>query len=352
MTERFGVAGALLVKLFGRPEAEAAPLRRAGRAGPRHRHPVRRCTRGTFFVAMLLVASLAQALTYGLGGWLAVTGDDQRRHRGHPRPAAHPPLRPAHRAVQRPGRRDERAGLVRPGLRGARPARPASTRSPTRCRCPGAPAGSSSATCTFRYPSAAEVSLASLEDVAAARPHGHRAGAARASPSPSSRGRWWPWSARPAPASRPPSMLVPGSTTSPTARCWSATSTSATPRSTRCATTIGVVTQDSHLFHETIAENLRYAKPDATDDELWAALRRRPGRRPGPGPARRAGHGGRRARLPLLRRREAAHRHRPAAAQGPVDRDPRRGDRPPRLASPRRRCSGPWPWRWPGVPRW
>ncbi|MEV4418213.1 ATP-binding cassette domain-containing protein, partial [Catellatospora sp. NPDC049609] len=26
-------------------------------------------------------------------------------------------------------------------------------------------------------------------------------------------------------------------------------------------------------FHETIAENLRYAKPDATDDELWEALR-------------------------------------------------------------------------------
>jgi ATP-binding cassette subfamily B protein len=37
--------------------------------------------------------------------------------------------------------------------------------------------------------------------------------------------------------------------------------------------TIGVVTQDSHLFHETIADNLRYAKPDATDEELWAALR-------------------------------------------------------------------------------
>ena len=36
--------------------------------------------------------------------------------------------------------------------------------------------------------------------------------------------------------------------------------------------TIGVVTQDSHLFHETIAENLRYAKPDATEDDMWAAL--------------------------------------------------------------------------------
>jgi ATP-binding cassette subfamily B protein len=37
--------------------------------------------------------------------------------------------------------------------------------------------------------------------------------------------------------------------------------------------TIGVVTQDAHLFHETIAENLRYARPDATDDHLWEALR-------------------------------------------------------------------------------
>ena len=40
--------------------------------------------------------------------------------------------------------------------------------------------------------------------------------------------------------------------------------------------TIGVVTQDAHLFHETIAENLRYARPDATDDELWTALRAAP----------------------------------------------------------------------------
>jgi ATP-binding cassette subfamily B protein len=35
---------------------------------------------------------------------------------------------------------------------------------------------------------------------------------------------------------------------------------------------IGVVTQDSHLFHDTIRANLLYARPEATDDELWAAL--------------------------------------------------------------------------------
>ncbi|MCS0499639.1 ABC transporter ATP-binding protein [Protaetiibacter mangrovi] len=36
---------------------------------------------------------------------------------------------------------------------------------------------------------------------------------------------------------------------------------------------IGVVSQETYLFHATIAENLRYAKPDATDEELEAACR-------------------------------------------------------------------------------
>jgi ATP-binding cassette subfamily B protein len=40
---------------------------------------------------------------------------------------------------------------------------------------------------------------------------------------------------------------------------------------TRLADTIGVVTQESYLFHDTIAANLRYAKPDASTDEIRAA---------------------------------------------------------------------------------
>ena len=46
----------------------------------------------------------------------------------------------------------------------------------------------------------------------------------------------------------------------------------------RSAATVGVVTQDGHLFHDTIRANLRYAAPEATDDELWDALRQRPAR--------------------------------------------------------------------------
>lgn len=36
---------------------------------------------------------------------------------------------------------------------------------------------------------------------------------------------------------------------------------------------IGVVTQDAHLFHDSVAMNLRYARPGATDEELEAACR-------------------------------------------------------------------------------
>ncbi len=35
---------------------------------------------------------------------------------------------------------------------------------------------------------------------------------------------------------------------------------------------IGVVTQETHLLHASIAENLRYARPDASDAEMWGAL--------------------------------------------------------------------------------
>jgi ATP-binding cassette, subfamily B, bacterial len=36
--------------------------------------------------------------------------------------------------------------------------------------------------------------------------------------------------------------------------------------------TVGLVTQDGHLFHDTVRENLRFARPEATDDDLWQAL--------------------------------------------------------------------------------
>src|SRR3546814_16560734 len=38
--------------------------------------------------------------------------------------------------------------------------------------------------------------------------------------------------------------------------------------------TVGVVTQDGHLFHDPIGANLRFVRPAATDEEIWAPLRR------------------------------------------------------------------------------
>jgi len=44
-------------------------------------------------------------------------------------------------------------------------------------------------------------------------------------------------------------------------------------RLAQLAAGVGVVTQEAYLFHDTIAANLRYARPDATDDDLEAACR-------------------------------------------------------------------------------
>ena len=35
---------------------------------------------------------------------------------------------------------------------------------------------------------------------------------------------------------------------------------------------VGYVTQDAHMFHDTIRSNLLYARPEASDDDIWAAL--------------------------------------------------------------------------------
>ncbi|MDQ1662889.1 MAG: ATP-binding cassette, subfamily bacterial, partial [Blastococcus sp.] len=73
MTERFNVAGALLVKLFGRPGVEAESFR--GRAARVRDIGVLSAMYGrTFFTALTLVAALATALVYGLGGTLAFSG--------------------------------------------------------------------------------------------------------------------------------------------------------------------------------------------------------------------------------------------------------------------------------------
>jgi ATP-binding cassette subfamily B protein len=125
----------------------------------------------------------------------------------------------------------------------------------------------------FRYPAASEVSLASLEDVAALD---------RTVTEPVLRGVSFTVEPGQLVALVGPSGAGKSTTAMLVPRVYDVTEGAvlvgdvdvrdATLDSLR--DTIGVVTQDAHLFHETIAENLRYAKPEATDDELWMALDR------------------------------------------------------------------------------
>jgi ATP-binding cassette subfamily B protein len=270
MTERFGVSGALLVKLFGRPEVEAS--RFADRAQRVRDIGIQSAMYSrTFFVAMLLVASLAQALTYGLGGWFAVNGTLRA---GDVVALAllltrlYGPLTALSNV-----RVDVMSALVSfDRVFEVLDLKPSISEKPGAVPVPRGAGRVELRDVGFRYPSAAEVSLASLEDVAALdrtvnEPVLHdvsfvvEPGQMVALVGPSGAGK------------STTSMLV--------SRVYDATSGAvlvggvdvrdATMDSLR--DTIGVVTQDSHLFHETIAENLRYAAPDATDDELWEALR-------------------------------------------------------------------------------
>lgn len=73
MTERFTVSGALLVKLFGRPSHEHEVF--AGKAEALRGNGVTIAMVGRLFMtAMTLVAALATALVYGAGGWMAIKG--------------------------------------------------------------------------------------------------------------------------------------------------------------------------------------------------------------------------------------------------------------------------------------
>jgi ATP-binding cassette subfamily B protein len=73
MTERFNVSGAMLVKLFGRPGEEASQF--ASRAGRVRDIGVTQAMYGqVFFIALTMLASLVTAVVYGLGGSLVIHG--------------------------------------------------------------------------------------------------------------------------------------------------------------------------------------------------------------------------------------------------------------------------------------
>jgi ATP-binding cassette, subfamily B, bacterial len=275
MTERFNVAGAMLVKLFGNPRRENEAYRdRAARV--RDIGVVTAMYGSTLFIALSLLASMATAVTYGVGGVLVINGAFQlgtlvaltallARLYG-PITALSNVQVDVMTALVSFDRVFEVLDL-KPLIAekpDAVPLRAAGLAAAPAIEFDGV---------SFRYPRASEVSLASLESIALPVPE--QDGPAQ----PVLRDISFT-----APAGRLTALVGPsgaGKTTithlvsrmydpdQGTVRVGGQDLRDVTLQSLHDA--VGVVTQDAHMFHDTVRANLLYARPEATEQELIAA---------------------------------------------------------------------------------
>ncbi len=270
MTERFNVAGALLVALFGRPQQEAESFR--GRAGRVRDIGIVSAMYGRiFFVALTLVASLAAALVYGVGGVLAVQGNLDAgtvvslalllsRLYG-PLTALSNIRVDVMSALVSFDRVFEVLDLA-PGIEERPDARQLQ-------------AGSRSLEFDdvhFTYPSGEQVSLASLEDIAVldsktATPVLHGV-SFRAAP-----GELIALVGQSGAGKTTIANLIPRlyDVSSGAVLIGGIDIRQVTLQSLRSR--IGMVTQEAHLFHDTIRANLAYARPGASDVEMLTTIR-------------------------------------------------------------------------------
>ena len=271
MTERFSAPGATLVKLFGRPEEEsvefAARARRVRDIGVRTA-----MAQSAFITALTLVSALALALVYGLGGWFALHGT----------------LEPG--AVVALALLLTRLYAPLTSLAGARvevmsalvsfervfevlDLKPLIEEKPDARAVPAGPVAVEFEDVRFGYPSADKVSLASLEEVAALDT---RDGAEvlhgisfRAEP-----GQTVALVGSSGAGKSTIAQLLPRlyDTDAGVVRIGGVDVRDLSATSMRA--TLGMVTQDGHLFHDSVRENLLLARPGATEDELWDVLQR------------------------------------------------------------------------------
>jgi ATP-binding cassette subfamily B protein len=269
MTERFNVAGALLVKLFGDPAREDEEYAERA-AGVRDMGVKIALNRSVFFVALTLVASLATAMVYGFGGLMAVGGTLTvgtllaltallARLYG--------PLTALSNV-----RVDIMTALVSfERVFEVLDLPPLVAEKTDAVDLPARPVRVELDSVGFAYPSADEVSLASLESTAT----GDRKGSGVVL-------RGIDLTVEPGQlvALVGPSGAGKTTITGLVARLYDPTSGAVRINGVdlRDATlssvhrTVGVVSQEAHLFHDTIRANLAYAAPEATEAQMWSAL--------------------------------------------------------------------------------
>ncbi len=270
MTERFNVSGALLVTLFGRPVEEDEQF--AARAGRVRDVGVKIAMIGrVFFTSLTLVAALATALVYGVGGWLAISGTLTigtllalaallGRLYGPITALANVrvDVMSALVSFERVFEVLDLPSLVQD------PANPVDL--------PAGPLAVELDGVSFSYPAAEEVSLASLELVG----HGDREGSGLVLHDVSLRVEPGQLVALVGPSGSGKTTI-----TSLVARLYDPSSGTVRAggvdlRQTTLAQVhdrIGVVTQDAHMFHDTVLANLLYARPDASHAQVEQALR-------------------------------------------------------------------------------
>ncbi|MFF7867730.1 ABC transporter ATP-binding protein [Streptomyces qaidamensis] len=271
MTERFSAPGATLVKLFGRPEEEseefAERARRVADIG------IRTATaQAAFITALTLVSALALALVYGLGGWFAL--------RGALEPGAVVSLALLLTRLYAPltalagARVEVMSALVSfERVFEVLDLRPLIEEKPDARPVPEGPVAVEFDRVRFGYPAADKVSLASLEEVASLDGRGGdevlHGLSFRAEP-----GQTVALVGSSGAGKSTIAQLMPRlyDTDEGAVRIGGVDVRDLTARSLR--QTLGMVTQDGHLFHDTVRANLLLARPEATEDELWDALRR------------------------------------------------------------------------------
>ncbi|MFF4780991.1 ABC transporter ATP-binding protein [Streptomyces griseorubiginosus] len=271
MTERFSAPGATLVKLFGRPEQESVEF--AARARQVADIGVRTATaQSVFITALTLVSALALALVYGLGGWFAL--------RGTLEPGAVVSLALLLTRMYAPltalagARVEVMSALVSfERVFEVLDLKPLIEDKPDAREVPEGPVAVEFDDVRFGYPSADKVSLASLEEVASLDTRG---GAEvlhgisfRAEP-----GQTVALVGSSGAGKSTVAQLLPRlyDVDEGAVRIGGVDVRDLTAGSLRA--TLGMVTQDGHLFHDTVRANLLLARPEATEDELWDALRR------------------------------------------------------------------------------